>query len=77
MHYKNEPSESEESVVERTKLGRQRSAEQSNTQPYTVNMRDLESEESAAEQRKKNQRGKGLKILTPNQILSRLPIVLA
>ena len=36
---------------------------------------DLESEESAAQ--KNNQQGRGLKILTPNQILSRLPISLA
>ena len=35
-------------------------------------MLDLESEESAAERR--NQAGKALKILTPNQMLSRLPI---
>ena len=39
------------------------------------NMPDLESEESAAERRK--QKGQGFKILTPNQILSRLPISLA
>ena len=38
-------------------------------------MPELESEESAAE--RKNQPGPGLKILTPNQILSRLPIPLA
>ena len=38
-------------------------------------MPDLESEESAAQRR--NQQGKGLKILTPNQMLSRLPISLA
>ena len=38
-------------------------------------MPDLESEESAAQ--KRNQQGKGLKILTPNQIISRLPISLA
>ena len=38
-------------------------------------MPDLESEESAVLRR--NQQGKGLKILTPNQILSRLPISLA
>ena len=37
-----------------------------------VEMPDLESEESAEQRRK--QRGQGLKILTPNQILSRLPI---
>ena len=40
----------------------------------TTDMSDLESEESAAERRKK---GQGLKILTPNQMLSRLPITLA
>ena len=38
-------------------------------------MPELESEESAAERR--NQQGKGIKILTPNQMLSRLPISLA
>ena len=36
---------------------------------------DLETEESAAQ--KINQRGQGLKILTPQQMLSRLPISLA
>ena len=36
---------------------------------------DLESEESAVERR--NQEGKGIKILTPNQMLSRLSISLA
>ena len=38
-------------------------------------MPDLESEESAVLRR--NQQGEGLTILTPNQILSRLPISLA
>ena len=38
-------------------------------------MPKLASEESAAERR--NQEGQGLKILTPNQMLSRLPITLA
>ena len=38
-------------------------------------MPKLESEESPAERR--NQQGKGIKILTPNQMLSRLPISLA
>ena len=38
-------------------------------------MPDLESEESAVLRR--NQQGKGLKILTPNQMLSRLTISLA
>ena len=41
----------------------------------TTIMPELESEESAAERR--NQQGKGLKILTPNQMLSRLLISLA
>ena len=36
---------------------------------------ELESKESAAE--RTNQQGKGLKILTSNQLLSRLPISLA
>ena len=38
-------------------------------------MSDLESEESVAQ--KKSQTGRGLKILTPNKMLSRLPISLA
>ena len=38
-------------------------------------MLELESEESA--EQKRNQQGKGLKILTLNQMLSRLPISLA
>ena len=41
----------------------------------TKNMPELENEESAAERR--NQQGKGLKVLTPNQMLSRLPISLS
>ena len=41
----------------------------------TTIMYELESEESAAERR--NQEGQGLKILTPNQMLRRLPISLA
>ena len=39
------------------------------------NIPDLESEESAAQ--KRNQPGRGLKILTSDQMLSRLPISLA
>ena len=46
-----------------------------NKTPDTTDMPELESEESAAETW--NQRGKGLKILTPDQVLSRLPISLA
>ena len=41
----------------------------------TTIMPELESEESA--EQRKNQPGKGLKILTPSQMLSRLPIILA
>ena len=44
-------------------------------QQDTTNMPDLESEKSAAERR--NQQGRGLKTLTSNQMLSRLPISLA
>ena len=44
-------------------------------QPNTTDMPDLESEESAEE--RGNQEGQGLKILTPNSMLSRLPISLA
>ena len=45
------------------------------SQPDTANMPELETEESVAQRR--NQQGQGLKILTPNQMLSRLPITLA
>ena len=41
----------------------------------TTDMPDLESEESAVQRRK--HKGQGLKILTPQQMLSRLPISLA
>ena len=44
-------------------------------QPDTMDMPELKSEESA--EKRINQQGKGLKILTPNQMLSRLPINLA
>ena len=47
----------------------------SNKQPDTTDMPELESEESAA--KRKNQQGQGLKMLTPDQMLSRLPITLA
>ena len=67
--------EHEGSIAERTKLRRETSAEQPNEQPDTTDMPELESEESAKQRR--NQQGKGLKILTPNQMLSRLPIFLA
>ena len=48
---------------------------QPDEQPDTINMPELESEESA-EQNKK-QRGVGPKILTQDQMLSILPITLA
>ena len=44
-------------------------------QPDTTDMYELESEESAAQRR--NHPGQGLKILTPDQMLIRLPITLA
>ena len=44
-------------------------------QPDTTDMPKLESEESAVEKKKSTR--KGLKILTPDQMLSRLPISLA
>ena len=81
FHYKYEPSElesksdSEESIAERTKLRRPKSAEQPNEQPDTTDMPELESEVSAEQRR--NQQGQGLKILTPDQMLSRLSISLA
>ena len=54
---------------------RQRFAEQPNEQPYTTDISDLESKESAAQG--KEQKAKGLNTLTSNQMLSRLPIYLA
>ena len=44
-------------------------------QPGTTDMPELESVESAAQRRE--QEGQGLKILTPEQMLRRLPISLA
>ena len=49
--------------------------QESDEQPDTTDMPELKSEESAAERTKID--GKGLKILTPDQMLSRLPITLA
>ena len=49
--------------------------EGSDEQLHTTDKFDLQSKKSAAQ--KKNQPGQGLKILTPNQMLSRLPISLA
>ena len=60
----------EESIAERTKLRKQKL----DKEPDATDMPELESEESAEQNR--NQQGKGLKMLTPNQKLSRLPISL-
>ena len=49
--------------------------QESDEEPVTTDMPELESEESAAERR--NQPGKGRKILTPAEMLRRLPISLA
>ena len=64
-----------EGALEVFKEKSDREKQESDEQPDTTNMLELESEESA-EQNKK-QRGVGLKILTPDQMLSRLPITLA
>ena len=55
--------------------GLQVKEEEIDEQMDTTIMSELESEESAAERR--NQQGQGIKILTPSQMLSRLPISLA
>ena len=52
-----------------------RDKQESNEQPDTTEIPELESEKFAAQRR--NQEGQGLKILTPNQMLSSLPITLA
>ena len=49
--------------------------EETDEEMDTTIMPELQSEESAEE--RKNQQGKGLKILTPSQMLSRLLITLA
>ena len=61
----------EESIAERTKLRKPKS----DRQPDATDMPELESEESAAQNR--NQQGKIFKILTSKQMLRRLPISLA
>ena len=48
--------------------------EDADVEIVTVIMRELESGESATERR--NQQGKGIKILTPSQMLTGLPISL-
>ena len=51
------------------------SNKKSDKQPDSTDMLELDSEESA--EQNKTQRGVGLKILAPDQMLSRLPIILA
>ena len=72
----------DESIGERAKLRRQKADDKTDEadndddeQPDTTDMPDLESEEPAAQKRK--QKAQGLKILTPEQMLSRLLISLA
>ena len=64
----------DESIGERVKLRRQKD-ETGDEQLDTADMPDLESKESGEQRR--NQRGQGLEVLTPQQMLSRLPIFLA
>ena len=61
----------QDKMVEMLLLLRELVEDTSYEQPDTTDMPELESEESA------EQRGQGLKILTPSQMLSRLPITLA
>ena len=71
----------DENIGERVKLRTQKAddktdeAENDDEKPDNANMSELESEESVAQRRK--QKGQGLKILTPQQMLSRLTISLA
>ena len=60
-----------DSVAEIAKIRRQKKSDDK----HTTDMPELESEKSAAQGKK--QSTKGLKMLTPNQMLSRLPISLA
>ena len=67
-------SESDHSDEQKeSNTARQKSAEQPNEKPDTTDMPDLESKESVAQ----GQSAKRLKMLTPNQMLNRLPISLA
>ena len=71
----------DENIGERVKLRTQKAddktdeAENDDEKPDNANMSELESEESVVQRRK--QKGQGLKILTPQQMLSRLTISLA
>ena len=63
-------------VLRFVKKNQTKKKQESVEEPDTKDMPELESEESAAERRNKSG-GKGLKILTPDQMLSRLSIPLA
>ena len=71
----------DESKGERVKLRRQKADDKTDEgdnddeKPDTTNIPELESDKSAEQRR--NQTGQGLETLTPEQILSRLPISLA
>ena len=69
VKFEKEP-EFEESVAERTELRRQKRSDDK----HTTDIPELEKEESAEQRR--NQKAEGLKILTPDQMLSRLLIFL-
>ena len=72
-YYKTEglKPEFEESVAERTKITTQKKSDDK----HTTDIPELYSEESA--EQKRNRREQELKILTPNQMLHRLPITCA
>ena len=63
--------EFKESVAEITKIRRQKISDDK----HTTDMPELESEESSAQG--KEQKAKGLKVLTSSQMFRRLPISLA
>ena len=65
------PTRSQNKVAKILSLLKEFVEEPPSEQPDTTDMPELESEESV------EQRGQGLKILTPSQMLSRLPITLA
>ena len=65
----------QEKIAEIMSLSKEIPKPKSDEQSNTKDVPELESEESVAERR--NQQGQGLKILTPDQMLSRLPITLA
>ena len=65
----------DESIRERVKLRRPKADKTDDEQLDTTDMSDLESEKSAEQRR--DQSAKGLKILTPQQMLSRLSLSLA